>query len=234
MKLTDITFDEQDRNLFQVPDARLRADALKHSLLPRLHLVLNEGIATIRQVYGVEALDDSIVSFYPHFRQKRERELEHLYENAFVGLGGKRVRNKWHGVARKDGKPVQILPFRFALYLSEEGVGIVLESYWLKGLTDESYRKLFDFHLQHEAVITMLCFRSEMRPWVVYGGDVRPLSPFHEHYDYMAKSGHFDNHFISREAPYPIRPRRLLELIRHYVLFFPVYDSYRLCCINQQ
>src|SRR2546428_4168180 len=42
----------------------------------------------------------------------------------------------------------------------------------------------------------------------------------------MAKNGHFDNHFISREAPYPVQPQRLLELIRNYVLFFPVYNSY--------
>lgn len=226
MRLTDITFDDQDRNLFQVPDARLRADALKHSLLPRLHAILNEAIASIRCVYGIEALDDSIVSFYPHFRQKRERELAHLYENAYVGLGGRRTKNKWHGVARKDGKPVQVLPFRFAFFLSEEGLGIVLENYWLKGLTDESYRKLFAFHLEHEAVISMLCFESEMTPRLVYGDDVRPLSPFREHYHYMAKNGHFDNHFIAREAAYPVQPQRLAELIRHYVLFFPVYDSY--------
>jgi hypothetical protein len=42
----------------------------------------------------------------------------------------------------------------------------------------------------------------------------------------MAKNGHFDNHFIAREAAYPVQPQRLAELIRHYVLFFPVYDSY--------
>src|SRR6266508_3167790 len=226
MRLADLTFDEQDRNLFQVPDARLRADALKHSLLPRLHLVLNECVATIRHVYGVEALDDSIVTLYPHFRQKREQELELLYENAVVGLGGERVKNKWHGVVRKDGKPVQILPFRFAIYLSEGGLGIILENYWLKGLTDESYHKLFAFHLQHEAIINMLCFEAGMVPRLVYGDDVRPLSLLCEHYHYMVKNGYFDNHFISRESPYPVRPQRLLELIRNYVLFFPVYDSY--------
>jgi 5-methylcytosine-specific restriction endonuclease McrA len=226
MRLADITFDEQDRNLFQVSDARLRADALKHSVLPRLHAVLNEAIVSIRRVYGIEALDDSIVSFFPHFRQKRERELDHLYEAAFAGLGGKRVKNKWYGVTRKDNKPVQILPFRFAFYLTEEGLGINLQNYWLKGLTDESHRKLFAFHLQHEAVINMLCFWSEVLPRFIYGGDVRPLSPFCEQYRYMAENGYFANDFFSRESPYPIHPQRLSELIRNYVLFFPVYDSY--------
>ena len=34
--LATIEFDEQDANLFKVDDARLRADAIKHSVLPRL------------------------------------------------------------------------------------------------------------------------------------------------------------------------------------------------------
>ena len=58
----DIGFDESDKNLFQVEDARLRADALRHSILPRLHLVMNEAIAGIRNIYGVDVLEDSIVT----------------------------------------------------------------------------------------------------------------------------------------------------------------------------
>ncbi len=48
--LSNITFDEQDANLFLVDDARLRADALKHSVLPRLRLVMNSAIARIREI----------------------------------------------------------------------------------------------------------------------------------------------------------------------------------------
>ena len=164
MKLEEINFDESDKNLFQVDDARLRADALKHSILPRLHVVMNECIAKIRQIYGVEALDDSIVSYYPHFRSKREVELKLLYEAAYVGLGGKRVENKWHGLSRNDGKPVQIVPFRLGFHLSEEGLSIAMENYWVKKLTDESYKKYFDFHLDCEGLTHSLCYLCEMQP----------------------------------------------------------------------
>ena len=68
-----VFFDEQDANLFLVDDARLRADALQHSLLPRLRNLMHVAIAEIRDIYGIEALDDSIVSVYPNFRQKRKR-----------------------------------------------------------------------------------------------------------------------------------------------------------------
>jgi hypothetical protein len=61
MKLRNITFDESDKNLFQVDDVRLRADALKHSILPRLHILMKECIDTIRHVYDVDVLDDAMV-----------------------------------------------------------------------------------------------------------------------------------------------------------------------------
>ena len=67
-----IFFDEQDASLFLVDDARLRADALKHSLVPRLRRVMNAAIAGIRDIYGIEVLDDSIISVYPNFREKRK------------------------------------------------------------------------------------------------------------------------------------------------------------------
>jgi hypothetical protein len=124
MQRTDLGFDDSDKNLFEVDDPRLRADALRHSVLPRLHLVMHECIAKIREVFGVEALDDSIVSYFPHFRPKRQAELKLLYDSAYVALGGKRTKGKWNGVSRKDEKPVQILPFRLGLELTHQGLSI--------------------------------------------------------------------------------------------------------------
>ena len=54
--LSDLYFDEDDGNLFLVEDLRLRADALKHSVLPRLQRVLHSAIGEIRDVLGIEVL----------------------------------------------------------------------------------------------------------------------------------------------------------------------------------
>src|SRR5437899_6537431 len=99
-KPIEITFDEADKNLFQVDDPRLRADALQHSILPRLHVLLNQCVALVGQIYGIDVFQDSIVSYFPHFRQRRSRELRLLYHSAYVSLGGKRVKNKWDGFER--------------------------------------------------------------------------------------------------------------------------------------
>lgn len=227
MRVEHIYFDESDKNLFQVDDARLRADALKHSILPRLHVVMNECISTIRRVYGVEVLEDSIVSFYPHFRQKRDNELNLLYEAAYVGLGGKRVKNKWHGLARSDEKPVQIVPFRFGLHLSTEGLSILMENYWVKRLTDASFEKYLNFHLEFEALTHSLCYLCEMQPVLYCGEKLEPISTFRQHYQYMAKHRLFDNTFISQHPKdFPISAESLNLIVESYVLFFPIYDSY--------
>ena len=163
--LSDITFDEQDANLFLVDNASLRADALKHSVLPRLRVVMNSAIALIREVYGIEVLDDSIVSVFPNFREKRynDKDLKHKYDSVFVGIGGQR-KTKWPGFSRKDGKPVQILPFRFAFMLEENGVFPLLENGWLKGFDKKSFDSILQFHIDNENKINRLCFEARIRP----------------------------------------------------------------------
>lgn len=226
MELEQISFDESDKNLFQVDDPRLRADAIKHSILPLLRFALNGCISLVERVYEIEVFNDSIISFYPHFRPKRENELKHLYEAAYAGLGGKRVKAKWHGVKRKDGKPVQFLPFRYGLQLTEDGLAIFLENYWLKGLTDNSHKKLFDFHLEYESLIHVLCHLSKISPELYYGRDVEPVSTFRQHYEYMLREKLFDNHFDSEVWTYPVSSASLLDVAYCFMLFFPVYDSY--------
>lgn len=225
--LSDITFDEQDANLFLIDDARLRADALKHSVLPRLRVVMNSAIALIREIYGIEALDDSIVSVFPNFREKRYKgnELAHKYESAFVGLGGQR-KAKWPGFARKDGKPVQILPFRFAFVLQEEGVFTVLENGWLKGLDKPSFAALLQFHIDNETTINRLCFEARIRPEFYGSYDLPFFASFKAHYMHRINNSVFDNSFISYPYSLPVSRIPISNLVIEFAIFLPVYDSY--------
>lgn len=223
--LTDITFDEQDANLFLVKDARLRADALKHSILPRLQAVMNEAIMSIRNVLGIEALADSIVSVAPNFRTKRTNEFEHLYDTVLVALGGQR-KDKWPGFSRSDGKPVQILPFRLAFVLDRFGVSIVLENRWMRRLTRECFERLLKFHLDNEEKINMLCFASGMQPAPLITDSLPFLSTLTDQYRVRFENGRFDNHFFGHTYHFSILEPQLQRLISAYTIFFPVYDSY--------
>lgn len=226
MKLDDISFDESDRNLFQVDDARLRSEAFKHSLVPRLRALLNECIALANRVYDLDALEDSRVAWFPQSREKRVAELTLLYESAFAGLGGKQGKQKWLGFSRKDGKPVQLLPFRYGLLLEKSGLQIYFENYWVGGLTDDSYRKLFDFHLQNEALINRLCYHSRIEPALYFGEGCEPFSTFRQHYEWMAENKQYANYFTSAYEKYPITSNDLWGIVENYVVFYPVYHSY--------
>jgi len=224
--LAEVTFEDADKNLFQVDDPRLRADALKHSVLPRLHLLLNHCISLIRQVYGIEVFDDSIVSCSPGFREKRQRELKLLYRWAFVGLGGSRTKNKWHGLQRPNGKPVQIVPFRFGFGLEEEGLGLSLTP-WAGRLTDDSSRKLLQFHIDFESSIHRLCYFSGLRPTVNYDDGLDPLASISEHYQAMLQKHLFTPHFYPQvPMPYPVISDTVERIAEQYVVFFPIYDAY--------
>jgi hypothetical protein len=219
--LSGITFDEQDANLFFVDDARLRADALQQSVLPRLRVTMNCAIALIRDIYGIEVLDDSIVSVYPNFRKQRDRELQLKYHEVFVGLGGQR-KAKWPGFSRKDGKVVQILPFRFAFILNEDGVTTLLENGWLKGLSPQSSEMLLRFHMENEDRITPLCFISSMSPVHGWAEGLPLLAPLRDHYQYRLEQHLYDNHFIGHKYHFPILEPGLAEIVDNFVCFFPI------------
>ena len=226
-ELSDICFDEQDSNLFLVDDARLRADALKHSVLPRLRVVLNTAIALVREIYGIEALEDSIVSVFPNFREKRykDNQLTYRYSSAFVGLGGQR-KPKWPGFSRKDGKVVKILPFRFAFVLEENGVFVLLENGWLNGLDKSSFDKILRFHIENENLINRLCFGSRIRPDFYFSVGLPFFAPFKDHYQHRMSTRQIDNDFIGYPYRMPVSPAEISEMVEGFAIFFPIYDSY--------
>lgn len=226
-ELSDITFDEQDTNLFLVDDARLRADALKHSVLPRLRVVMNSAIALIREVYGIDVLDDSIVSVSPNFREKRykDNELTVQYDSVFVGLGGQR-KAKWPGFSRKDIKPLRILPFRFAFMLTEDGVLTLLENGRLKGLDKRSFDTILQFHIDKENIINRLCFGARISPYFYFSDNLPFFAAFQDHYQHRISNGEIDNDFIGYPYHLPASPIELSKIVQDFVIFFPVYDSY--------
>lgn len=225
--LAEAGFDDQDRDLFLVDNPRLRADAVKYSLLPRLHVILKECLNAVALVYGIDPLEHSRLSRYPNFREQRASELEYLYESAFSGIGGKFRKTGWPGFEReRGGNAAQVLPFRFGLSLSQDGLSVFLENGWLTGLSKESYCKLFDFHLAHEEIVQSLACQGRFLPLLFFGKDLDPVAPFRKQYSEMRDAGQINNHWETVSRGYPVEEDGLFEVIHAFVAFFPVYDSY--------
>jgi len=227
MQLDQINFDESDKNLFQIDDLRLKADAIKHSILPKLHVLTHHAILKIKEIYDIDVLEDSHIPQSPNFRTKRVNELKVDYEHAYVGITGKRtktgMKEKWHGLKKRDGKLLHIVPFEYYFKLSERGLGIYLVE--CLRLSDDSYSKFLHFYLQFKDSIHTLCYSTGIIPELRYGEECEPFSPFTEHCQWMIKSNMFID-FYSRDIPFPITPDELAWLVNLFAWFYPVYDSY--------
>lgn len=224
--LGDKPFDEDSQALFTVDNLQLRAEAIQSWILPRMHLLINYATALVREIYAIDALYNSHVSQSPNFRRKREQEITVDYQWVTVGLTGKRGKANWPGFLRSNGKPVTILPFLFEFGLTPGDMGIRLKNYWLTGLSDKSYTKLLQFHLDYADLIHSICFQTGILPLLHWGEGCEPFSSFTHHYQWMIDNRRFDNDFYLKYVSFPIYIDDVVDLIHRYAAFFPIYDSY--------
>jgi hypothetical protein len=222
----DFIFDEEDQSLFVIDDFRLKADAIRQSILPRMHIVINHAIAMIREIYAIDVLEDSHITQSPNFRRRPEPNLTLDYTWATVGLSGKRSKNLWNGFEKKNGSRIQVLPFLYEFGLTPRGAAIRLKNYWMTGLSSTSYTKLLQFHLQYADQIHSLSFRSGILPLLHWGKDCEPFTTYTAHYQWMIENELFDNDFYGYPIGYPVSVNAIIELIYCFLVFFPVYDSY--------
>ncbi len=230
--IDEVYFDEADGNLFMVPEPRLRADALRHSVLPRLQALMHHCISLIRDVYQVEVLDDSILFQSPSFRTRRDRELEHLYEGAKIGLGGQRSRTKWVGAHRRDGKQAVILPFVYGVQADIDGLCIHFDSQWLTGIGPDFHERVFGFHIAYESEVACLARLAVLRDahaWLPEG----PVADWATTIEALFSSGLYRLDFGSEALHYPIPTGRLRFFCERFMVFFPIYDTYLRFAMDQ-
>ena len=156
--LSDITFDTEDALLFSYSDdLLLKAKAIQNSILPKLQVLLQESVALIRKIYGIEVFDEgSTLSKYPSFRGKRENDLKVNYENAFAGLCGNRLPI-WKKLKRSDKNPVKILPIRYGFELNENGLSIVFRFDTDIDLSISAYKRLYSVFAKKSETISSVC-----------------------------------------------------------------------------
>lgn len=221
----EIVFNSDDCMIFYVDDPQLRVDALKNSVFPKLNLILNNTISVIRAIYDVEVLDDSTVSLGPTLKTKRTTEIE-FAEFAYAALSGKRTPDKWLGMKKKSGKTPQIAPFRYSFCLSEYGLNLKLDNYWLKDYSKETYQRIFHFIKENESMIHFLSYYSEFEPVFHTNRDSGPIASLQEYIQYFLESGEYTFDHITGSTPYPINLDTIYNMCMNFVILYPLYDSY--------
>jgi hypothetical protein len=224
-KLENIILDEEDAKLLKLKsDLLLKAKGIRYSILPKLNVILEEALSRVRKIYGIEVFnEDSIITSSPAFREKRDSELKINYKYAMIGIGGAR-KPIWKGFSRTDGKDVKIICYDLVFVFTEYGIGIRFNSKLNLKLTDESFKKYFDFLKSKLPLVQTIQSLALMNPHFYYNIEKNALVPFDELLNEIVKSKIYTLDF-SRDLRFPIGIGELNEIINSFVIFYPIYDS---------
>jgi hypothetical protein len=107
--VNEIEFDQQDIEVFKIPDVKERIATLQNIFFPRLKLLVKDSLEVITQIYGVEPYEKMTDVKKPSNRPDAATNTG--YGHVYVGISGKRRNtNKDQPLAIKNasGKPKYI------------------------------------------------------------------------------------------------------------------------------
>lgn len=107
--VNEIEFDEQDIEVFKIPDVKERIAALQNHFFPRLELLVKSSLELIEEIYGVDPYVTMTYVKKPSNRPKATTNTE--YGLVYIGVSGKRRNvNKAQPLAIKNvsGKQIYI------------------------------------------------------------------------------------------------------------------------------
>ena len=117
--VNEIEFDEQDIDVFKIPDVKERIDALQKHFFPRLELLVKDSLELIREIYGVEPYDvmTDVMTDVKRPSNRPNAATNTEYEIVCVGLSGKFKnlnKDKPFAIKNASGKPT----YTHSAYLS--------------------------------------------------------------------------------------------------------------------
>ncbi|TKK64871.1 HNH endonuclease [Ilyomonas limi] len=230
MKFEEVSFDLDDKNLFLVDDLKLRAEAIRHSILPRLEIITNHSISLTNERFKINVLELSTVLKFPNFRKTRAKEFDIDYTRSEAGLGGKRNVELWKSMLKKNGEPPMIIPFSLTFSLDEDGLSFFFLSNRYN-LTMKDNSLFYDFHLKYADEIANLVNESKVSLQKYYAkeNDSYKIHPFICFIDYLKWQRDIeilDLPYFSRTIKYPISNNEIELLVSEFITFYPIYDSY--------
>ncbi|MFV0389056.1 MAG: HNH endonuclease [Pyrinomonadaceae bacterium] len=226
MKFEEVSFDLDDKNLFLVDDLKLKADAIRHSIVPKIEIITNETISILTNVFDTDPLELNTILKFPNFRRKRNTEFTVDYPEAQAGLGPKRSRTLWTEVKRINDKHPMILPLSLTYCLGESGLCFYFTT-TRYGISLKDYSLFHSYHLKYKEKIDMLVMESNTSLSITFEDYKKfALKPRKKLFDAMLNDNCWDIVYFSKMLEYPIDNESISNLVRDYVTFYPVYANY--------
>jgi len=225
MRIEEIIFDTEDKNLFLIDDLQLKADAIRYSILPKLEIINNEIISRIAEMYNYDFFENCTIGKSPQFRTSKSQRTKPVnidYEHSSIWIYGQRAKNKWKGLQRVDKKEAQITPTLIGIDLTTAGINSVFYFGYVKRFTKKTYRKIYDF-LDAEIInFLSIINRSNCK----YQREYFEILDIQETLKQKFKNNDFDILISSKPFDYPITYDSLNEIILSNLMLFPLLKAF--------
>lgn len=225
MKIEEITFDTDDKNLFLIDDLQLKADAIRYSILPKLEIINNELISRISNMYDFDFFQNCTIGKSPQFRTSKNQRTKPVtldYEHSSIWVYGKRTKNKWKGLQRNDNKEAQITPTLLEIILTTEGISSIFYFGYIKNFTKETYKKFYDFLDKEILNILSLINRSNCK----YQREYFEIFDIRESLKKNFVDNNYDILISSKPYDYPINYEKINEIILSNLMLFPLLNAF--------
>jgi hypothetical protein len=98
-----LRFEVKDAEIFRIDDTKTRLDTLQNYFFPRLEVLLQDTVALVQDIYGVNVYERMTVTSRPRHRKNARQNFD--YGAVYIGLTGKRRTDRFLITKRADGTP---------------------------------------------------------------------------------------------------------------------------------
>jgi HNH endonuclease len=217
--LSEIVFEQKDVEIFKIPDIKTRISTVQNYFFPRLEFLLRYTLELVQDIYAVNPYETMTFVYKPSNRKSAKQNFD--FDEANIGISGRRDPNRQLTIKRTDGKSFAFHPTYLTYNIVPEG------SIYVNLLP---FRQKVDKYFI-EAISNL--FRENMNTLIpIFALNHISYTPAHEFVtlDNIFASDKFESFEIELYSPryfFPVNLERgLQELIISFVALYPLVDSF--------
>ncbi len=135
-KITEIAFEPRDVEIFKIPDTKTKIATVQNYFFPRLEILLRHTLDIIQSVYNINPYRRMTFVYRPSNRKNAKQNYD--FEEAYIGISGKRRTDRPLTIRHPDGKPFFFHPTYLTYNIRPEG-NIRVELLPFRQLVDERF-----------------------------------------------------------------------------------------------
>ena len=86
--IDDVTFEERDTQIFNIPDTKTKLSTLQNYFFPRMEMLLRSTLDLVAEVYNVDPYERMTFVYCPNHRVKAKENVDHGFVH--IGISAKR------------------------------------------------------------------------------------------------------------------------------------------------